>query len=147
MEDAVTPSGEEAAPAVDPAEDLQIAWENLDLARSIVSRLAGAEDEGPAPAPGRRTGLLLDLAQIHARLGDLQRANAAVLPCIDDYQAALDLRRDLLGPFDRRTADSHFSLAGACAEAAERGTARAGSTGSSAAWAATATATRPGGPG
>ena len=146
MEDAVTPSGEEAAPAIDPAEDLQIAWENLDLARSIVSRLAGAEDEGPAPAPGQRTGLLLDLVQIHARLGDLQRANAAVLPCIDDYQAALDLRRDLLGPFDRRTADSHFSLAGVLPRPpAGRGTARAGSTGSSAAWAATAT--RPGGPG
>ena len=102
-----------------PAEDLQIAWENLDLARSIVSRLVEEDDDDDnSPlTPKRRTDLLLDLAQIHARLGDLQRANANVLPCIDDYVAALDLRKELLGPFDRRTADSHFSLAGACAEA------------------------------
>ena len=50
--------GEEAAVAVDPAEDLQIAWENLDLARSIVSRFV--EDDNPL-TPEQRTDLLLDL--------------------------------------------------------------------------------------
>eukprot|EP00584_Thalassiosira_punctigera_P009204 CAMPEP_0172533800 /NCGR_PEP_ID=MMETSP1067-20121228/6380_1 /TAXON_ID=265564 ORGANISM="Thalassiosira punctigera, Strain Tpunct2005C2" /NCGR_SAMPLE_ID=MMETSP1067 /ASSEMBLY_ACC=CAM_ASM_000444 /LENGTH=575 /DNA_ID=CAMNT_0013318497 /DNA_START=84 /DNA_END=1811 /DNA_ORIENTATION=+ len=134
----------EVAPiAADPAEDLQIAWENLDLARSIVSRLvagfhdiASHDDEadgevalkreekgGPAASVtaeyslDQQTDLLLDLAQIHARLGDLQRANANVLPCIDDYELALRLRVKCLGRFDRKVADVHFSLAGACAEA------------------------------
>ena len=60
-----------------PAEDLQIAWENLDLARSIVSPLVEDDDDDAPLTPERRTDLLLDLAQIHARLGELQRASFA----------------------------------------------------------------------
>ncbi|EJK61074.1 hypothetical protein THAOC_18490 [Thalassiosira oceanica] len=138
--------GEAEAPA-DPAEDLQIAWENLETARNILSRLVatfrGGEEEGSetksgkscgdekaddevsalavnggAPyTPDERSSLLLDLAQVHTRLGDLQRSNSAMLPCVADYAAALTLRTEVLGEYDRRVADSHFSLAAACAEA------------------------------
>jgi len=130
----------------DPTEDLQIAWENLDLARSIVTRLVedfkpnsntdGAitlkgnnfkSDEsdtnnlpinnGVVYTKAEQTDLLLDLAQIHTRLGDLQRANANILPCIDDYNLALELRTRTLGKFDKKVADSHFSLAQVYAEA------------------------------
>ena len=130
----------------DPTEDLQIAWENLDLARSIVTRLVedfkpnsntdGAitlksnnlkSDEsdinslpinnGIVYTRAEQTDLLLDLAQIHTRLGDLQRANANILPCIDDYNLALELRTQTLGKFDKKVADSHFSLAQVYAEA------------------------------
>ena len=61
--------------------------------------------------------LLLDLAQIHTRLGDLQRQNDNLLPSISDYEKALKLRIGVLGKFDRKVADSHFLLAGVYAEA------------------------------
>ena len=67
--------------------------------------------------PDQQTSLLLDLAQIHTRLGDLQRANANILPCIDDYNLALKLRIECSGKFDKKVAYSHFSLAGVYAEA------------------------------
>ena len=138
--------GGEVQEVSDPTEDLQIAWENLDLARSIVTRLVedfkpnsntdGAitlksnnlkSDEsdinnlpinnGVVYTKAEQTDLLLDLAQIHTRLGDLQRANANILPCIDDYNLALELRTQTLGKFDKKVADSHFSLAQVYAEA------------------------------
>ena len=137
----------------DPAEDLQIAWENLDLARTIVTRLVDEfkpsitnnnnkvvlksdkgnlkNDEtnphieeiinnGIKYTSDQQTSLLLDLAQIHTRLGDLQRANANILPCIDDYNLALELRTHCLGKFDKKVADSHFSLGQVYAEAPNR---------------------------
>eukprot|EP00571_Detonula_confervacea_P014132 CAMPEP_0172308096 /NCGR_PEP_ID=MMETSP1058-20130122/8802_1 /TAXON_ID=83371 /ORGANISM="Detonula confervacea, Strain CCMP 353" /LENGTH=592 /DNA_ID=CAMNT_0013020449 /DNA_START=20 /DNA_END=1798 /DNA_ORIENTATION=- len=132
--------------AVDSTEDLQIAWENLDLARSIISRLVDtfhnnidSSDDNAIVVlksntktndasstinhnytPAQQTELLLDLAQIHTRLGDLQRANANVLPCIDDYNLALKLRLSCRGKFDKKVADSHFSLAAVYAEAPNR---------------------------
>ena len=138
--------GGEVQEVSDPTEDLQIAWENLDLARSIVTRLVedfkpnsntdGAitlksnnlkSDEsdinnlpinnGAVYTKAEQTDLLFDLAQIHTRLGDLQRANANILPCIDDYTLALELRTQTLGKFDKKVADSHFSLAQVYAEA------------------------------
>ena len=139
---------DEAAPAVaDAAEDMQIAWENLDLARSIVSKLVEkfpnsyhASDAGSnaskivfksnAPithpptkssadyyTPEQQRELLLDLAQIHTRLGDIQRSNDNILSCIDDYQHALTLRLETLGNYHQKVADSHFSLAAIYAQA------------------------------
>ena len=74
----------------DPALDLEIAWENLDLARAIVTRLVnglpsawsttmteGARLIRPPGATsmraagGRQDELLLNLAQIHVHLGNL----------------------------------------------------------------------------
>jgi len=143
-------AAEPAVEVADTAEDLQIAWENLDLARTITSRLVSKfhdehddgnnsdnvivykseEKETPGNndkinnsidySPTQQTSLLLDLAQIHTRLGDLQRANDNILPCIDDYNLALQLRRRCLGQYDRKVADAHFSLAGVYAEAPNR---------------------------
>ncbi|KAL7427437.1 hypothetical protein ACHAXH_002090 [Discostella pseudostelligera] len=142
--------------AADTAEDTQIAWENLDLARSIVSRLvekfpnsyhnAADSSDGATKiilksnnanptkssttnnnttsntytytytyTPEQQTELLLDLAQIHT-----QRSNDNLLSCIDDYHHALTLRLETLGPYDRKVADSHFSLAAVYAEAPNR---------------------------
>ena len=130
---------DDAPPAADTAEDLQIAWENLDLARSIVSHLAQdfhpqSESSNLNPIklkstlskshtnynPEQQSDLLLDLAQIHTRLADLQRGNANILSCIDDYNHALKLRTATLGKFDKKVADSHFSLAAVYAEAPNR---------------------------
>ncbi|KAL3816670.1 hypothetical protein ACHAXA_003860 [Cyclostephanos tholiformis] len=122
----------------DPAMDLEVAWENLDLARAIVTRLVDdldVDDGGEVVAPvksdehddaaataditpgDRREELLLDLAQIHLRLGDLQRQNDNVRSCIDDYERSLSLRTRVVGRYDRKVANCHFSLAQVYAEA------------------------------
>ena len=124
--------------------DLQIAWENLETARNIVNcmisdgdfSIDANNDESPATVlksnskndtdsnpekmkytPEQRKELLLDLAQIHTRLGDLQRANGNTFSSIEDYSRALELRVLCLGKFERLVADAHFSLASAYAEA------------------------------
>lgn len=128
----------------DPTEDLQIAWENLELARNIVSKLVesfyplgeitGGGSGGKSEynhsnsitttytptTPNEQSELLLDLAQIHTRLGDLQRGNSSIAntsDCISDYTTALKLRRKVLGKYHKKVADSHYSLAGVYAEA------------------------------
>lgn len=132
-------------PQSDATEDLQIAWENLETARSIVTKMvrsfhhssffssaggkseydsnnAGGKNAAVAIAYSRdeKSELLLDLAQIHTRLGDLQRGNNSVTnitDCITDYTTALKLRLEVLGKYDKKVADSHYSLAGVYAEA------------------------------
>jgi len=127
---------EEPPSSSDPTEDLQIAWENLELARSIVSKLVesfyplgeitggGKSEYNPSittySTPNEQSELLLDLAQIHTRLGDLQRGNSSVAntsDCISDYTTALSLRIKVLGKYHKKVADSHYSLAGVYAEA------------------------------
>lgn len=75
------------------AEDLQIAWENLEMARTILVTImkVGFED----------VDKMLDLAQIYNRLGDLQKANNNYVGAIEDYTRCLDVRKRILGHFDR----------------------------------------------
>jgi hypothetical protein len=149
----------------DPAVDLEIAWENLDLARSIIHRLVDIhnceEEENndnssttainggsgnktivyksndgssntndssshPQLTLDQRNELLLDLAQVHVRLGDLQRQDDKSDSCIADYERALQLRKHVLGVFDKKVADCHFSLGQAYAEAPTRAQERDG---------------------
>lgn len=150
----------------DPAVDLEIAWENLDLARSIINRLVdinNCEEENdddnsttttinggggggggktivyksndssntndssnPQLTLDQRNELLLDLAQVHVRLGDLQRQDDKSESCIADYERALQLRKRVLGVFDKKVADCHFSLGQAYAEAPTRAQERDG---------------------
>ncbi|KAL7465053.1 hypothetical protein ACHAXS_005379 [Conticribra weissflogii] len=140
------PQGSSAAAVTDG--DLQIAWENLDIARAIVTRMisekeiqsfleshSGSAEEGGSTivlktdvqtengikcskgnyTPEEFKELVLDLALIHIRLGDLLRANGRNLDAIPDYKRALELRR-CLGKFDRAVADSHYGLASTYAE-------------------------------
>ena len=82
------------------AGDLQIAWENLELSRSILSSMANRTNEQE-----------LDLAQVHMRLGDLQRANGNYAEAMEDYQHAHTLRKQSLETYyDRRIADTLYSL-------------------------------------
>jgi hypothetical protein len=148
----------------DPAVDLEIAWENLDLARSIIHRLVDIHnceeehhDNTTTTINGggsgmtsvyksndnsnttnnsssnsqlltleQRNELLLDLAQVHVRLGDLQRQDDKSDSCIADYERALQLRKHVLGMFDKKVADCHFSLGQAYAEAPTRAQERDG---------------------
>ena len=89
----------------DGAEDLQIAWENLESARNILAKLSyeGAEEEER----------VLDLAQLHVRLADLSRHNGHYQQAITDYEACNESRRSLLKGdklWDRRIADVEYSL-------------------------------------
>eukprot|EP00562_Extubocellulus_spinifer_P010949 CAMPEP_0178512600 /NCGR_PEP_ID=MMETSP0696-20121128/22984_1 /TAXON_ID=265572 /ORGANISM="Extubocellulus spinifer, Strain CCMP396" /LENGTH=676 /DNA_ID=CAMNT_0020142455 /DNA_START=63 /DNA_END=2093 /DNA_ORIENTATION=+ len=126
-------TGEGGMPSEEMAEDIQIAWENLDLARSImVDRVVGEDDikalivaaencDGKSNSndvdpqdqeqQDELKAKVLDLAQIHLRLADLQKANGAYSDALSDYKRALYLRRVALGTeFDRRVADVCYSL-------------------------------------
>ncbi len=129
----------------DPASNLEIAWENLGLARAILSCLVDGivltsyddeykdkndnaknneyggrsgkkvalksdninnddkEEAGgggtPTTAEELKNKLLLDLAQVHVRLGD------NVLSCLDDYDSALRLRLRVLGKYVKKVTD------------------------------------------
>ena len=126
------PEAEEEEVA-DPAEDLQIAWENLDIARTILSRLVEPFDQTNIDSTAitlksdntdtaniytkeEQQELLLDLAQIHTRLGDVQRANGNS-SSVEDYSRSLEIRRHVLGEYDKLVADNHYYLAQAYGEA------------------------------
>ena len=111
--DAEQPTEQE--PVADPARDLEIAWENLDIAWSILSAIVqdfdtAAADENtialksdsatPTYTSEQQKEMLLDLAQIHTRPGDVQHANSNA-SAIDDYSRSLEIRRDILGEFDK----------------------------------------------
>jgi tetratricopeptide (TPR) repeat protein len=93
------------------ADDTQIAWENLEAARTILAHKMGPLSEK----------LQLDLAQIHLRLGDLQRANGRYQDAIMDYQQCFELRLPLLGPYDRKVADTQYNLGLVCMLVAAEG--------------------------
>lgn len=87
------------------AEDLEIAWENLESARNIISTMSceGSEEEER----------ILDLAQIHLRLADLSRINGHYEQAISDYESCCDSRRSVLTGdkvWDRKIADVEYQL-------------------------------------
>ena len=131
QESSNNPEAEEEV--ADPAEDLQIAWENLDIARTILSRLvepfdrtnidstvitlkSDNTDTTHSYTKEEQQELLLDLAQIHTRLGDVQRANGNS-SSVEDYSRSLEIRRHVLGEYDKLVADNHYYLAQAYGEA------------------------------
>jgi len=77
------------------ADDMQIAWENLDAARAIVERLLVGAMESSS-MEDRRVQYMTDLAQILLREGDLQRFNGRYDDAIRDYQSCLDMRLKML---------------------------------------------------
>lgn len=83
-------------------EDIEIAWENLDVSRAILEKL---HTQNPS-----NTLYAIDLAQVHQRLGDLQRGNGNYHGATLDFQKSLSIRYKILGRFDRTVADSHYSL-------------------------------------
>ena len=122
--------GAGAGPNEEMTEDLEIAWENLDLARTIMEsrglvgtaqlELASEGTDANDTIANART-VVLDLAQIHLRLADLQKANGAYRDCIADYAKALELRTAVLGPYDRKVADGHYQLGVVCMTRAAEG--------------------------
>jgi hypothetical protein len=90
---------EEAAEASSALEeDLQVAWECLDVARALWSQ------DGDAEAP-------LKLAKAHLRLGDLSLLNGNYAIAVDDFTHCLKIREAHCPPNSRSLADVHYSLA------------------------------------
>eukprot|EP00534_Pseudo-nitzschia_fraudulenta_P012286 CAMPEP_0201210830 /NCGR_PEP_ID=MMETSP0851-20130426/181069_1 /ASSEMBLY_ACC=CAM_ASM_000631 /TAXON_ID=183588 /ORGANISM="Pseudo-nitzschia fraudulenta, Strain WWA7" /LENGTH=569 /DNA_ID=CAMNT_0047499675 /DNA_START=77 /DNA_END=1786 /DNA_ORIENTATION=- len=115
------PSQEDSA----MAEDIQIAWENLEAARTIVEQmlLLRATESGSAIGGSASdlpvAKLQLDLAQIHLREGDLQRINGNYTSAVEDYSRCLEIllkhnntRDEDNNPraLDRKIADTQFNL-------------------------------------
>jgi tetratricopeptide (TPR) repeat protein len=90
------------------ADDLEIAWDNLEVARAVLEKMI----HGKTVVPKEK--MQLDLAQICLRAADLQRMNGRYEDAIIDFEKALQLRTEtsLLGPFDRKIADVHMNLGG-----------------------------------
>jgi tetratricopeptide (TPR) repeat protein len=86
--------------AADAIDDMEIAWENLEAARSIIEHMPSTEK------------LELDLAQVYLREGDLQRMNGRNENAVHDYQSCLRLRlkSQFIDKNDRKIADVHYNL-------------------------------------
>ena len=92
------------------ADDMQIAWENLELARTILERLVRSSEEDQNHQQLEEHQLKLDLAQVHLREGDLHRINGRYPAAVQDYESCLQYRSAVLGPWDRKIADVHYNL-------------------------------------
>ena len=92
-------------PPEDSVEDMEIAWENLETARTILEKMLTTSSYN---APRRRA----DLAQVLLREGDLQRQNGAYTSAVTDYTACLSYYQNNPGiaPFSRKIADVHCNL-------------------------------------
>jgi tetratricopeptide (TPR) repeat protein len=101
--DGETDPNDENPDLEEAADDMQIAWENLEAARTILENMMTSN---------KSDKLKLDLAQVFLREGDLQRLNGRYECAINDYQSCLGLREGnpLLGPYDRKIADVHYNL-------------------------------------
>ena len=84
------------------AEDVQVSWENLEIARNILVSLNKSDPSSKLYS--------MDLAQVYQRLGDVQKGNGNYANAVKDFLSALKLRTNTMGYFDRSVADSHYSL-------------------------------------
>jgi hypothetical protein len=109
----------QTSPADDNADDMQIAWENLEAARTIVELLLSHDAASTTTtttttttmSSDRTNKIKLDLSQILLREGDLQRLNGRYADAIHDYQSCVDLRTQVLPDlYDRRIADAQCNL-------------------------------------
>lgn len=92
-------------PEVPAVEDMEIAWEHLETARTILEQMllrANAADHALLRA---------DLAQVLLRAGDLQRLNGAYDASVADYTACLSCYDQIqTPPYSRKRADVHCNL-------------------------------------
>jgi len=122
-----TPDTPPAIPVDTSAEDLQVAWENLEMSRSILDRLldpctAGGSDYSSLSF--EEIEMARDLAQVHLRLGDLQKSNGNYQSAADDYERCRNILENIAEDSiiipegssgkvyaDRKVANVHYSLA------------------------------------
>eukprot|EP00741_Cyanophora_paradoxa_P018919 tig00021105_g18264.t1 len=76
--------------------DMQIAWENLDTARTIWEHYPKGQE--------------LNLARVHLRLGDHCLEAEKFTEAAEEFSHALSIRRQHLGPDDRKLMDCYHGL-------------------------------------
>ncbi|KAJ3080910.1 hypothetical protein HK102_002709 [Quaeritorhiza haematococci] len=89
----------DASAEAESGDDLQLAWEALDLARVIYSSMT--EDEAAKKK----------LGDVHLLLGDVSLESELWDQAIDEYQEVLKLKKEMLQPEDRQLAEAHYKLA------------------------------------
>jgi tetratricopeptide (TPR) repeat protein len=78
-------------------DDLQIAWENLDVARLILEKSSEGYEQL--------------LSSVYIRLGDLMRLEERPADAVTEYMKALSLREKICSSNDRDLCDVYFCLA------------------------------------
>nr|XP_021184247.2 histone-binding protein N1/N2 [Helicoverpa armigera] len=87
--------------AEDDVDNLQLAWEMLDLARSILYRRVqeGGGDVSRA-----------QLADVYLALGEVALESETYDKAVTDMQSCLDLQKELYRSDDRRIAETHYQI-------------------------------------
>ncbi|KAM3959194.1 nuclear autoantigenic sperm protein [Aphomia sociella] len=84
----------------DDVDNLQLAWEMLDLARSILHRrVEGGSDAARAL-----------LADVHLALGEVALESETYDKAVIDMQSCLELQKELYRSDDRRIAETHYQI-------------------------------------
>ncbi|KAJ3320172.1 hypothetical protein HDV06_005649 [Boothiomyces sp. JEL0866] len=81
-----------------PADDLELAWENLDVARLIFSSQTDEKS-------------IHQLAEVHLSLGDVSLESENFEQATKDYETALALKKEHFANNHRELAEAHFKLA------------------------------------
>jgi len=89
------PAEGEAGAEDEDAEDMQIAWENLETARTIYEN-SGANH--------------LELARVYMKLGDVSMVNENFEQAVSDFEKCLAIREEHCEPHSQRLADVHSAL-------------------------------------
>jgi nuclear autoantigenic sperm protein len=84
--------------------DLTLSWQMLEVARVLYSKRSNDE---------------FALSRVHLKLGDHSMHRKMYADAIEDYQKALELRKQVLPADDKRIADIHVNLATAFIESGE----------------------------
>ncbi|CAB1119715.1 unnamed protein product [Ectocarpus sp. CCAP 1310/34] len=92
-------AGQASTPDQEAEEDLELAWENLEMARRIYGGLELTEDIRTA------------IAKVHLRLGDLNMVNGMYNEAADEFEKCLDHRLALPCRHSRGVADAHVRRA------------------------------------
>uniref|UniRef100_A0A2A4ITI6 Tetratricopeptide SHNi-TPR domain-containing protein n=1 Tax=Heliothis virescens TaxID=7102 RepID=A0A2A4ITI6_HELVI len=87
--------------AEDDVDNLQLAWEMLDLARSILYRRV-QENGGDAARA--------QLADVYLALGEVALESETYDKAVTDMQSCLDLQKELYRSDDRRIAETHYQI-------------------------------------
>ncbi|GFZ45893.1 hypothetical protein JCM24511_03626, partial [Saitozyma sp. JCM 24511] len=89
----------------EPEDDYNAAWEVLDVARTIYSRMVEGKQEGEAREER------LCLAECYLALGDVSCETENFPQAVQDYSSALSIKQALLPPSSRALASVHYQLA------------------------------------
>ncbi|ORX33867.1 hypothetical protein BD324DRAFT_206499 [Kockovaella imperatae] len=98
-------AGEEAEEVDEPEDDYNAAWEVLDVARTIYSKMVQGR-EGSDAREDR-----LNLAECYLALGDVSCETENFTQAVQDYTSALEIKSALLPSSARSLASVHYQLA------------------------------------